>query len=196
MQAVLSREERGERSEPSQHQRDEQGDQQQSEQRSDQHSGQQQSESDQPSDQASMQQQQQQQQQQQIPKATATATATATAAQRKEAFEREFFAPVREFVACAWKNSSHSTSTPTSHPISASTSMSRSGDGLAGNEDHGVSLARLAATFELVESVRRQRGEKEGTTKDAPRMLLGIVDSDSTVVFYVVHDGIVKARQN
>ena len=36
----------------------------------------------------------------------------------------------------------------------------------------------------------------EGLGGDAPRVLLGIVDSDSTVVFYVVHEGMVKARQN
>lgn len=45
-----------------------------------------------------------------------------------------------------------------------------------------------------------REGGEEGKRKWAgdgiKRMLLATVDEDSTVVYYVVHDGIVKPRQN
>ena len=44
-----------------------------------------------------------------------------------------------------------------------------------------------------------RKGEGGGRTwagDEVKRMLLATVDDDSTVVYYVVHDGIVKPRQN
>lgn len=85
------------------------------------------------------------------------------------------------------------------------------------------SLQRLAEVFAVLPSPREQRrvvlsevlGVSVTATADddkdknnevrataalpedpAKRMLLGIVDADSTIVYYWVHDGIVKPRQN
>ncbi|KAH9832388.1 Sen15 protein [Teratosphaeria destructans] len=46
-------------------------------------------------------------------------------------------------------------------------------------------------------SAGRQGGEQNPWRLSQPkRMLLGTLDDDSTVVYYIVHDGIVKPRQN
>lgn len=70
------------------------------------------------------------------------------------------------------------------------------------------SLRRFADVFEgLPEAVdvgkeggaweeMRERGVDCGKWREVKRCLLATVDDDSTVVYYVVHDGIVKPRQN
>jgi len=42
----------------------------------------------------------------------------------------------------------------------------------------------------------KEGGGRQWAGDDVKRMLLATVDDDSTVVYYVVHDGIVKPRQN
>ncbi len=63
-------------------------------------------------------------------------------------------------------------------------------------------LRRLAAIFDAIDIVPPAPASATGpdesvnpwrTTK---RVLLGTVDSDSTVVYYIIHDGVVKPRQN
>lgn len=59
-------------------------------------------------------------------------------------------------------------------------------------------LRVLGEVFAGVPSPWEARG-KEGRKwpgDDTKRALLATVDEDSTVVYYVVHDGIVKPRQN
>ena len=51
----------------------------------------------------------------------------------------------------------------------------------------GVSLGGSGPTPPLQEGSGQQRKK---------RLVMGIVSSDSTVVYYIVHDGIVKPRQN
>ncbi|KAI4236114.1 MAG: hypothetical protein L6R40_006239 [Gallowayella cf. fulva] len=71
------------------------------------------------------------------------------------------------------------------------------------------SLRKLAAVFDAVSEVplgASQAGEERRDKIDGPwgvgsrrggkRLLLATVGDDSTVVYYVVHDGIVKPRQN
>jgi tRNA-splicing endonuclease subunit Sen15 len=38
--------------------------------------------------------------------------------------------------------------------------------------------------------------EEENEWRKTKRLLLATLDDDSTVVYYIVHDGIVKPRQN
>jgi tRNA-splicing endonuclease subunit Sen15, fungi type len=56
----------------------------------------------------------------------------------------------------------------------------------AGTEEEGV----------VVEIHGESEGENEWRTKMPKRILLATLDDDSTVVYYIVHDGIVKPRQN
>lgn len=64
------------------------------------------------------------------------------------------------------------------------------------------SLRRLAEVFDAVgvvpppaiEGTREQ--EEENKWRTTKRVVLATVDSDSTVVYYIVHDGVVKPRQN
>lgn len=78
--------------------------------------------------------------------------------------------------------------------------------------DEKWSLQKLAKVFDNISLEPPDLGAECKATGSAPegtvamrtnhswhrnkRVLLGIVDSDSTVVYYVVHDGIVKPRQN
>ncbi|KAF1844752.1 uncharacterized protein K460DRAFT_284434 [Cucurbitaria berberidis CBS 394.84] len=64
-------------------------------------------------------------------------------------------------------------------------------------------LRRLAAVFDAISMVPPafEASAPEQETPANPwrttkRVVLGTVDSDSTVVYYIVHDGIVKPRQN
>lgn len=54
------------------------------------------------------------------------------------------------------------------------------------NEPGGVRLDNSEETPSL----------EAGTKKRKKRLVMGIVSGDSTVVYYIVHDGIVKPRQN
>jgi tRNA-splicing endonuclease subunit Sen15 len=64
-------------------------------------------------------------------------------------------------------------------------------------------LRRLAEIFDAITSVPPVP-ESAVSTSDGPenpwrttkRVLLGTADSDSTIVYYIVHDGVVKPRQN
>lgn len=64
-------------------------------------------------------------------------------------------------------------------------------------------LRRLAGVFDALSMVPLAT-ENPATQPDSPtnpwrttkRVLLGTVDSDSTVVYYIIHDGVVKPRQN
>ncbi|KAF2817012.1 uncharacterized protein BDZ99DRAFT_7202 [Mytilinidion resinicola] len=64
------------------------------------------------------------------------------------------------------------------------------------------SLKRLAEVFDAIEltpppGTEHEAGEeKESKWRTAKRVVLATVDSDSTVVYYIVHDGVVKPRQN
>lgn len=49
------------------------------------------------------------------------------------------------------------------------------------------SLARFAAVFDALETPNRTRGK---------RVVLATVHNDSTVVYYLMHEGMVKPRQN
>jgi tRNA-splicing endonuclease subunit Sen15, fungi type len=64
-------------------------------------------------------------------------------------------------------------------------------------------LRRISSVFDAVSLVPPEP-EAENTAKDRPvnpwrttkRVVLATVDPDSTVVFYILHDGVVKPRQN
>lgn len=65
------------------------------------------------------------------------------------------------------------------------------------------SLRRFAEVFEGVGVVppamdgdEDEEEEGENKWRDKKRVVLATVDDDSTVVYYIVHDGIVKPRQN
>jgi tRNA-splicing endonuclease subunit Sen15 len=64
-------------------------------------------------------------------------------------------------------------------------------------------LRRLAGVFDAITSVppssepaASESDRQENPWRTTKRVLLGAVDSDSTVVYYIVHDGVVKPRQN
>ncbi|KAH7073514.1 Sen15 protein-domain-containing protein [Paraphoma chrysanthemicola] len=64
-------------------------------------------------------------------------------------------------------------------------------------------LRRLAEVFDAITHIP-PTPDSDPPTSDRPenpwrttkRVVLGTVDSDSTVVYYIVHDGVVKPRQN
>jgi tRNA-splicing endonuclease subunit Sen15 len=65
------------------------------------------------------------------------------------------------------------------------------------------SLRRLAEVFDAIDFVPPAPGDASSSQsvpnnpwRTTKRVLLGTVDSDSTVVYYIVHDGVVKPRQN
>ena len=69
------------------------------------------------------------------------------------------------------------------------------------------SLARFAAVFDALETVPSTSEEGEEDDLKAvgykwrgknrqKRLLLATIHDDSTVVYYIMHDGIVKPRQN
>ncbi|KAH7412160.1 tRNA-splicing endonuclease subunit Sen15 [Phaeosphaeria sp. MPI-PUGE-AT-0046c] len=64
------------------------------------------------------------------------------------------------------------------------------------------SLRRLAEVFDAISSVPPSstatvhQDPPKNPWRTTKRVLLGTVDSDSTVVYYFVHDGVVKPRQN
>lgn len=63
-------------------------------------------------------------------------------------------------------------------------------------------LSRLAAIFDQIENVPPELDGKDrmtGAVSDWPRskrVILAVVGDDSTVVYYIVHEGLVKPRQN
>ena len=60
-------------------------------------------------------------------------------------------------------------------------------------------VSRRQEEWEMSQGEERQGkegGGRQWAGDDVKRMLLATVDDDSTVVYYVVHDGIVKPRQN
>ena len=58
------------------------------------------------------------------------------------------------------------------------------------------SLSRFAAIFDAIRAVPPgEDGEHRGAER-RKRLLLGTLGNDSTVVYYIVHDGLVKPRQN
>lgn len=63
------------------------------------------------------------------------------------------------------------------------------------------SLRRLAEVFDCVgvvpPGVEDEEGEgSQNMWRKRKRVVLATVDGDSTVVYYIVHDGVVKPRQN
>ena len=67
------------------------------------------------------------------------------------------------------------------------------------------SLRRFAEVFDAIEEAPPKREGQEGPTernryqrtrKRGKRLLLAVVNDDSTIVYYIIHDGIVKPRQN
>lgn len=61
---------------------------------------------------------------------------------------------------------------------------------LPANLNENITLEFLATVFD---SMDRPESLRPGRSK---RLLLAVVHDDSTVVYYIVHDGIVKPRQN
>jgi tRNA-splicing endonuclease subunit Sen15 len=64
-------------------------------------------------------------------------------------------------------------------------------------------LRRLAGVFDAItsvppepESAASASDRRDNPWRTTKRVILGTVDSDSTVVYYIVHDGVVKPRQN
>ncbi|KAH9882902.1 hypothetical protein J1614_000268 [Plenodomus biglobosus] len=63
-------------------------------------------------------------------------------------------------------------------------------------------LRRLAAVFDgitMVPPAAASSGTQQAASnpfRTTKRVLLGTVDTDSTVVYYIIHDGVVKPRQN
>ncbi|EAT90904.1 hypothetical protein HBH56_174810 [Parastagonospora nodorum] len=64
-------------------------------------------------------------------------------------------------------------------------------------------LRRLAEVFDAIPSVpppppdaASESAAPQNPWRTTKRVLLGTADSDSTVVYYIVHDGVVKPRQN
>lgn len=64
-------------------------------------------------------------------------------------------------------------------------------------------LRRLARIFDAIDVVPPATAQGQGQGQDAhnpwrttKRVVLATVDSDSTVVYYIMHDGVVKPRQN
>ncbi|KAI8943559.1 hypothetical protein NX059_001556 [Plenodomus lindquistii] len=63
-------------------------------------------------------------------------------------------------------------------------------------------LQRLAAVFDGITMVppapesSATDNETSNPFRTTKRVLLGTVDTDSTVVYYIIHDGVVKPRQN
>lgn len=119
----------------------------------------------------------------------------------------------------AKKNQRNGASTPGSNDTSAGNTVD--GDGtlspvlewvLPTNIREEWSLSKMAATFDAISIVPPQSPadddsiEAKGLHADVSsppekwrqtkRVLLATVDGDSTVVYYIVHDGIVKPRQN
>lgn len=74
--------------------------------------------------------------------------------------------------------------------------------------DEKLSLHALAAVFDSIDALPPLAKSKESLADDCPdwqrwrgakrgkRALMAVVHDDSTVVYYMVHDGIVKPRQN
>ncbi|KAL8796770.1 MAG: hypothetical protein Q9195_000853 [Heterodermia aff. obscurata] len=67
------------------------------------------------------------------------------------------------------------------------------------------SLRRFAEIFDAIEETPQNREAREGPTerkryqrtrKRGKRLLMAVVNDDSTIVYYIIHDGIVKPRQN
>lgn len=59
-------------------------------------------------------------------------------------------------------------------------------DGIEKRDERGAASGGTEATED----------QRENTRRGGKRMLLATVCDDSTVVYYIVHDGIVKPRQN
>lgn len=60
-------------------------------------------------------------------------------------------------------------------------------------------LRRLAEVFDGISQVPPEEDGKMGETskwRETKRVVLATVDTDSTVVYYIVQDGVVKPRQN
>ena len=66
-------------------------------------------------------------------------------------------------------------------------------------------LRRFAELFDAIEEAPPEREAQRGPTerksyqrtrKRGKRLLMAVVNDDSTIVYYIIHDGIVKPRQN
>lgn len=58
-------------------------------------------------------------------------------------------------------------------------------------------LKGFAGVFDgLGEGELEESGGLDGNSKGVKRILLAVVGDDSTIVYYIMHDGIVKPRQN
>ena len=71
-------------------------------------------------------------------------------------------------------------------------------DGQSGKRGAGDAKANKGSAQGEASEVGAEGGmdRYEGTQKEVKRVLLATVSDDSTVVYYIVHDGIVKPRQN
>ncbi|KAL9585675.1 MAG: hypothetical protein Q9212_001371 [Teloschistes hypoglaucus] len=62
------------------------------------------------------------------------------------------------------------------------------------------SLRKFASVFDKIDevppTVNQSADREKGKRRGGKRLLLATVGDDSTIVYYVVHDGIVKPRQN
>ena len=67
------------------------------------------------------------------------------------------------------------------------------------------SLRKFAEVFDAIEAVPPDAEDQQDERKPKPpwrrecrekRLLMAVVNDDSTIVYYIIHDGIVKPRQN
>ena len=63
------------------------------------------------------------------------------------------------------------------------------------------SLKKMANVFDSVDAIPQGEGQDEaerdgGKWRKTKRVLLATLDDDSTITYYIVHDGLVKPRQN
>ena len=62
-----------------------------------------------------------------------------------------------------------------------------------GDEEGLINAAGIGGS---IENTKEGRKVRTGKRRGGKRVLLATVGDDSTVVYYIVHDGIVKPRQN
>ena len=67
---------------------------------------------------------------------------------------------------------------------------------LSAETNNPAALAPQLAPSQERENGKERRQEEEWRVPRTKRVLLAIVDDDSTIVYYIVHEGVVKPRQN
>ena len=65
-----------------------------------------------------------------------------------------------------------------------------------GGGSGGRTIGNKGQGGEKEEEVEMRKKIGVGTRRGGKRVLLGIIGDDSTIVYYLVHEGVVKPRQN